>query len=100
MKSFKAICTQQIHMAALTCVLYQRGQNNKKLGQYITVGCNHNAQETPCISNLEKVERVYTNQHPLQEALKESDRIIKSIFVLKYIDDVTWRQIIEKQVNN
>jgi len=41
----------------------------------------------------------YTNQHPLQEALKEFGRIIKSIFVLKYIDDVTWRQIIEKQLN-
>jgi len=41
----------------------------------------------------------YANQHPLQEALKELGRIIKSIFALKYIDDVTWRQMIEKQLN-
>jgi TnpA family transposase len=41
----------------------------------------------------------YANQHPLQEALKEFGRIIKSIFALKYIDDVTWRQMIEKQLN-
>lgn len=41
----------------------------------------------------------YTNQHPLQEALKEFGRIIKTVFVLKYIDDMTWRQTIEKQLN-
>jgi len=41
----------------------------------------------------------YANQHPLQEALKEFGRIIKSIFALKYIDDVAWRQMIEKQLN-
>ena len=41
----------------------------------------------------------YTHQHPLQEALKEFGRVIKSIFVLKYVDDVTWRQAIEKQLN-
>lgn len=41
----------------------------------------------------------YTNQHPLQEALKEFGRIIKSVFVLNYIDDVALRQAIEKQLN-
>jgi len=41
----------------------------------------------------------YSNQHPLHEALKEFGRIIKSIFVLKYVDDVEWRQAIEKQLN-
>lgn len=35
----------------------------------------------------------------MQEALKEFGRIIKSIFILKYIDDVEWRQSIEKQLN-
>ena len=34
----------------------------------------------------------YSNQHPLQEALKEFGRVIKSIFMLKYFDDVTLRQ--------
>jgi TnpA family transposase len=41
----------------------------------------------------------YSNQHPLQEALKEFGRVIKSIFMLKYFDDVTLRQTIEKQLN-
>ena len=41
----------------------------------------------------------YSNQHALQEALKEFGRIIKSIFILKYIDDVALRQAIEKQLN-
>jgi TnpA family transposase len=41
----------------------------------------------------------YAQQHPLQEALKEFGRIIKSIFVLKYVDDMVWRQGIEKQLN-
>ncbi len=35
----------------------------------------------------------------MQEALKEFGRIIKSIFILKYVDDVEWRQAIEKQLN-
>ena len=41
----------------------------------------------------------FSNQHPLEDALKEFGRIIKSIFILKYIDDVEWRQMIEKQLN-
>ncbi|HRD71026.1 MAG TPA: Tn3 family transposase [Legionella sp.] len=41
----------------------------------------------------------YVNQHPLEEAIKEFGRVIKSIFILKYIDDVTLRQTIEKQLN-
>lgn len=41
----------------------------------------------------------FSNQHPLEGALKEFGRIIKSIFILKYIDDVEWRQMIEKQLN-
>lgn len=41
----------------------------------------------------------YAQQHPLQEALKDFGRIIKSIFVLKYVEDVAWRQTIEKQLN-
>ncbi|HAU3596962.1 TPA: Tn3 family transposase [Legionella pneumophila] len=41
----------------------------------------------------------YSNQHPLQEALKEFGRVIKSIFMLKYFDDVDLRQTIEKQLN-
>ena len=41
----------------------------------------------------------YSTQNPLQEALKEFGRIIKSIFILKYIDDMERRQTIEKQLN-
>ena len=41
----------------------------------------------------------YSKQHPLWKALKEFGKIIKSIFILKYIDQVEFRQAIEKQLN-
>ncbi len=41
----------------------------------------------------------YSKQHPLQAALKEFGRIIKSKFLLEYIDNVDLRQAIEKQLN-
>lgn len=41
----------------------------------------------------------YPKQHPLQEAMKEFGRIPKSIFILRYTDDVELRQAIEKQLN-
>lgn len=40
-----------------------------------------------------------SRQHPLYRALKEFGRIIKTLFLLKYIDDVELRQAIEKQLN-
>ncbi|MDG2383103.1 MAG: Tn3 family transposase [Pirellulaceae bacterium] len=41
----------------------------------------------------------YSNQHPLDAALKEYGRIIKSDFILRYIHDLEFRQAIEKQFN-
>jgi TnpA family transposase len=41
----------------------------------------------------------YDKQHPLQDAMKEFGRIIKSIFILNYIDDTELRQTIEEQLN-
>lgn len=41
----------------------------------------------------------YSKQHPLYRAIKSFGRIIKSIFILKYIDNVELRQDIEKQLN-
>lgn len=41
----------------------------------------------------------YSRQHPLYRALKQFGRIFKTIFLLKYIDDVELRQMIEKQLN-
>jgi len=41
----------------------------------------------------------YSRQHPLYCALKEFGRIIKTIFILRYIDSVELRQMIEKQLN-
>ncbi len=41
----------------------------------------------------------YSRQHPLYLAIKEFGRIIKTLFILKYIDDLTLRQAIEKQLN-
>ena len=41
----------------------------------------------------------YSRQHPLYRALKEFGRIIKTLFLLKYIDNVELRQAVEKQLN-
>jgi len=41
----------------------------------------------------------YSKQHKLYAALKAFGRIIKSIFIMQYIDDVELRQAIEKQLN-
>jgi len=41
----------------------------------------------------------YSRQHPLYKALKEFGKIIKTLFLLKYFDNVEFRQAIEKQLN-
>ena len=41
----------------------------------------------------------YSKQHILYQALKAFGQIIKSRFILEYIDDVVLRQTIEKQLN-
>jgi len=41
----------------------------------------------------------YSKHHKLYTALKEFGKIIKSDFLLTYIDDVELRQRIEKQLN-
>jgi len=41
----------------------------------------------------------YSRQHTLYRALKSFGQILKSIFILRYVDDVEYRQAIEKQLN-
>lgn len=41
----------------------------------------------------------YDRDNPLYKALKEFGRIIKSLFILTYFDDVKLRQRVEKQLN-
>jgi TnpA family transposase len=41
----------------------------------------------------------YSRQHPLYKALKEFGKIHKTIFLLRYMDDLGLRQRIEKQLN-
>jgi TnpA family transposase len=41
----------------------------------------------------------YSKQHPLYKALKEFGMIPKTLFILKYTDDMEFRQSIEKQLN-
>lgn len=41
----------------------------------------------------------YSKQHKLYQALKSFGQIIKSDFILRYIDDMELRQTIEKQLN-
>lgn len=50
-------------------------------------------------SQLFKRLNSYSRQNPLMEALKEYGKIIKTIAILKYVDDVEFRQLIEKQLN-
>ncbi len=41
----------------------------------------------------------YAKDNPLYKALKEFGRIVKSLFILTYLDDVKLRQRVEKQLN-
>ena len=41
----------------------------------------------------------YAHQHRLYRALKEFGKIIKTLFILQYVDDLELRQAIEKQLN-
>jgi TnpA family transposase len=41
----------------------------------------------------------YSKQHALYQAIKAFGQIIKSMFILRYIDDLELRQAIEKQLN-
>jgi len=50
-------------------------------------------------SQLFKRLNSYSRQHPLYRALKEFGKITKSLFILKYCDDLQLRQAIEKQLN-
>lgn len=50
-------------------------------------------------SQLFKRLNSYSKQHSLYRALKEFGKIVKTTFLLKYIDDVNFRQAIEKQLN-
>jgi len=41
----------------------------------------------------------YEHQHPVLQALKELDKILKTEYLLEYMDDVHLRQMIQKQLN-
>ena len=41
----------------------------------------------------------YSKQHALYRALKAFGKVLKSIFLLRYIDDVELRQAVEGQLN-
>jgi TnpA family transposase len=50
-------------------------------------------------SQLFKRLNSYSKQHPLYRALKEFGKIVKTIFILQYVNDPEFRQAIEKQLN-
>ena len=41
----------------------------------------------------------YSRQHSLYKAMKAFGQIIKSLFILRYVDELELRQAIEKQLN-
>lgn len=55
-------------------------------------------KETPA-SQLFRRLNSYSKSHPLWDALKEFGKIVKSIFILHYLDDLNLRQAVEKQMN-
>jgi len=57
-----------------------------------------NLKYTPASQLLKRLSS-YAKEHPLYKALKEFGRIIKSLFILTYLDDMEFRQRIEKQLN-
>lgn len=50
-------------------------------------------------SQLFKRLNSHAKSHPLWQALKEFGQVIKTLFILRYLDDVAFRQAIEKQLN-
>lgn len=50
-------------------------------------------------SQLFKRLNSYSKQHPLWHALKEFGKVIKTRFILRYLNEVAFRQAIEKQLN-
>ena len=50
-------------------------------------------------SQLFKRLNSYSRQHPLYRAMKEFGKAPKTVFILKYCDDLQFRQSIEKQLN-
>lgn len=50
-------------------------------------------------SQLFKRLNSYSKQNPLYKAIREFGKIIKSIFILRYLDCVDLRQAVEKQLN-
>jgi TnpA family transposase len=60
--------------------------------------CTIKLKYTPA-SQIFKRLNSYSKQHRLYQALKAFGQIIKTLFILKYIDDVEFRQAIEKQLN-
>jgi TnpA family transposase len=71
-----------------------RGQWDAILRFMVTI----KLKETPA-SQLFKRLSSYAKDHPLYKALKEFGRIIKTLFLLTYLDDVELRQRMEQQLN-
>jgi len=50
-------------------------------------------------SQLFKRLNSYSRQHPLYQALKELGHLVRTLYILEFIDDLELRQAIEKQLN-
>jgi TnpA family transposase len=55
-------------------------------------------RETPASQLFQRLSS-YSRQHPLYKAMKEFGKIIKTLFLLKYIDNVELRQAIQGQLS-
>ena len=71
---------------------------NEQWDKILRLLCTIKLKET-LPSNILKRLSSYSKQNPLYKAIKEIGRIYKTIFLLKYYDEVLLRQNIEKQLN-
>ena len=68
------------------------------MGSNFTARHNNQRATGKCIATFKRLTS-YSRKHKLYQALREFGRIIKTRFLLNYIDDVVFRQQIEKQLN-
>ena len=87
-KGYKLIPIQSIN----TEVIIQQWDNILRLIATIRL------KETTASSIFQRLSS-YAKQHPLYLAIKEMGKVFKSLYILKYYDELELRQITEKQLN-
>ena len=77
-----------------------RGQT-KKMTLGLHDGKQHSADDNQAADTCKNADNInsYSKQHALYKAMKAFGQIIKSLFILRYLDELELRQAVEKQLN-